>query len=70
MPIVSHTLESSLQANGSSNVTVRMYDQDATEYMQGFNAPAGFNIAGKVSSMIVERDIQLAENEFQALVGL
>ena len=70
MPIVSHIVDASLQANGSSNVTVRMYDQDATEYQQGFNAPVGFNIPGKVSNMILELDIQLAENEFQALVGL
>ncbi len=70
MPIVQQIVETSPQGNGSSNVVVRLYDQDATEYTTVFNAPAGFDIAGKVSLMIVEQDEQLALSEFQALVGL
>ena len=70
MPIVQQIVETSPQANGSSNVIVRLYDQDATEYTTVFNAPAGFDIAGKVALMIVGQDEQLAEQEFQALVGL
>jgi hypothetical protein len=70
MPIVSNTITSSPQADGSSNVIVRLYDQDATEYTSGFNAPAGFNIQAKVDNMIVGQNEWLAESEFQALVGL
>ncbi len=70
MPIVQHTIESSVQANGSTNNVLRMYDQDGTEYTQVFNAPAGFNIQTKVDNTIVNMNEQLAESEFQALLGL
>lgn len=70
MPIVTQQVTSTEQANGSSNVVVRLWDQDATEYLQTFNAPAGFDINGKVSLIIAELNEQLAVNEFQALVGL
>lgn len=70
MPIVSHITEQSTQANGGANVTVRMYDQDAAEYTQGFYAPPGFDVAGKVQTMIGDLNVQLAENEFRAQVGL
>lgn len=70
MPIVSSTTETNVQADGSLSVLVRLYDQDAREYMQQFFAPAGFNVATKVAAMIAELDVQLAEDEFRALVGL
>jgi hypothetical protein len=70
MPIVQQTVEVFPQANGGSNVIVRLYDQDATEYTTTFNAPAGFDVNSKVSLMITEQNEQLALNEFQALVGL
>jgi hypothetical protein len=70
MPIVSNTVESSTQADGSLSVVVRLYDQDAREYTQSFFAPAGFNIDAKVISMIAQLDEQLAVDEFNALVGL
>lgn len=70
MPIVQHTIESSTQANGSTNNVLRMYDQDGTEYTQVFNAPAGFNLQTKIDNTIVGLNEQLAEQEFQALVGL
>jgi hypothetical protein len=70
MPIVSHTIESSTQANGSTNNVLRMYDQDGTEYTQVFNAPAGFAIQTKIDNTIVGMNEQLAESEFHALVGL
>lgn len=70
MPIVSHTLVSTPQADGSTSNVVRMYDQDAREYMQTFFAPAGFDVVGKVETMKAELDVQLAEAEFQALLGL
>lgn len=70
MPIVNHTIQTDIQADGSSSNVLRMFDQDATEYMQVFRAPAGFNIAAKVSLAIAEMDEHLAQREFQALVGL
>ena len=69
MPIVSHTHEFSTQANGSTSNVVRMYDQEAREYLVTFPAPAGFDVAAKIATMIVELDEQLAVAEFEALVG-
>jgi len=70
MPIVSHTHEFSTQANGSTSNVLRMYDQDAREYMVTFPAPADFDVSAKINNTIVEMDEQLALNEFQTLVGL
>lgn len=70
MPIVSHIIESTVQANGGTSNTLRMYDQDGLEYTIGFYAPPGFDVAQKVTNTIGELNEQLAVNEFQALVGL
>jgi hypothetical protein len=70
MPIVSSNVQTTTQADGSLNVTVRLYDQDAREYTQQFFAPAGFNVAAKVQTMTTELNEQLATDEFNSLVGL
>lgn len=70
MPIVSNTVQSTTQADGSLSVVVRLYDQDAREYTSSFFAPAGFNVTAKVQTMTAEMDEQLAADEFAALVGL
>jgi uncharacterized membrane protein YvbJ len=70
MPIVTHNLAATTQADGSTSNVLRMYDQDGTEYTQVFYAPAGFNVQTKVDNTILELNEQLATNEFQALVGL
>lgn len=70
MPIVTNTVESSAQADGSQSVVVRLYDQDAREYTSSFFAPADFNVAAKVQTMTAELNEQLAVDEFRALVGL
>lgn len=70
MPIVSHTLQSTTQADNSTSNVVRMYDQDAREYTQVFFAPAGFDVTAKINTMIAELNQQLAEDEFRSLVGL
>lgn len=70
MPIVSNTVSSTTQADGSLSVVVRLYDQDAREYTQVFFAPAGFDVTAKVATMTAELNEQLASSEFQALVGL
>jgi hypothetical protein len=70
MPIVSSTTESTTQANGALSVTVRLYDGDGKEYTQSFFAPAGFNVAAKVQTMTNELNEQLAQDEFNTIVGL
>ena len=70
MPIVSNTVQSTTQADGSLSVVVRLYDQDAREYTQQFFAPAGFNVTAKVTTMTAEMNEQLATDEFNALIGL
>ena len=69
MPIVSHTLEQSTQANGGTHNVVRFYDQDAREYMQSFFAPAGFDVSGKITTMQAGLDEQLKQNEFESIFG-
>lgn len=70
MPIVSNTVQSTPQADGSLSVLVRLYDQDAREYTQVFFAPAGFDVTAKVNTMTAELNEQLATDEYRALVGL
>lgn len=70
MPIVSNTVQSTTQADGSLSVVVRLYDQDAREYTQQFFAPSGFNLTAKVNTMTAELNEQLAVDEFTVLVGL
>lgn len=69
MPIVSHNLQSTVQANGSISYVLRMYDQDATEYTSAGFAPANFDMQGLVNMKIAQQDEALAEQEFQQLVG-
>ena len=69
MPIVTHTLETSAQQNGSTQNILRMYDQDGKQYMQSFYAPAGFDLQALVNNQIAAMDVQLAESEFEQLVG-
>lgn len=69
MPIVSHTTSITVNANGSQYVVVRYYDQDGREYMQSFHAPAEADADGIAVGRIPEMDEQLAQQEFEALVG-
>lgn len=69
MPITNHTLEQSVQADGSSSNILRMYDQDARQYMISFFAPSGFDVGALVQNRIAEQDVQLAEMEFEQIVG-
>lgn len=70
MPIVNHTFESSTQADGRISYVLRMYDQDGTERLQTGLLPANFDTAAFIALRIAEADVQLAEDEFRALVGL
>ncbi len=70
MPIVTHTIQSTVQANGSISYVLRMYDQDATEYTSAGFAPPGFDLDAFVQLKIAQTNESLAEQEFNALVGL
>jgi hypothetical protein len=70
MPIVTHTFTSSTQPDGRISYVLRMYDQDGTEKLLVGLLPAGFDTAAFVSAKIVDTDLQLAEDEFHALVGV
>lgn len=70
MPIVNHTFQNSTQVDGRISYVLRMYDQDGTERMLVGLLPAGFDTAAFVANKIAEADVQLAEDEFKALVGL
>lgn len=70
MPIVQHTIATTVQANGSTNNVLRMFDQDGTEYTQVFSAPEGFNLQTKIDNTIIGLNEQLAAAEFEGLVGL
>jgi hypothetical protein len=69
MPIVTSKIDKSLQPDGGANVTVRLYDQDAREYLTMFRVPAGFDIDAKVNLMIAEQNEQLSQQEFEAIIG-
>jgi len=70
MPIVSHTLQTSTQADGRISYVLRMYDQDGTERMQTGLLPADFDTTALVNARIAQADVQLAEDEFNTLVGV
>jgi len=69
MPIVSHTLEAPGQATEERHVVVRFYDQDGKQYMQSFWWPANQDLAAYIASRSAEMSEQLAQDEFEALVG-
>ena len=69
MPIVTTNVQSSTNADGSKHVVVRNYDQDGKEYMYSFFAPVGFDIDTAIQNKTAELNIQLAESEFEALIG-
>ena len=70
MPITSSQASTTPQADGSLNVQITLFDQDGTAYPYSFPAPAGFNVAARVASLIAELDEQLAAAEFETLLGL
>ena len=68
MPIQTHTLETTQQANGSTHNVLRMYDQDGVGYMVSFFAPSA-DVAALVTEKIAMTNTQLAESEFEQIVG-
>ena len=70
MPIVTNTFTQNVLPDGRISYVLRMYDQEGTERLVTGLLPAGFDTAGFVQAKIIDADIQLAEDEFNALVGL
>ena len=68
MPIQSHTLEQTTQANGSTHNVLRMVDQDGKGYMLSFFAP-GPEVTAVITQRIEALVVQLAEAEFEQMVG-
>lgn len=70
MPITNSTWNAVPQANGGSSVTERHFDQDGTEVsLVTWFAPAGTDIQAVVNNRVVQLNIQLADQEFEAIVG-
>jgi len=69
MPIVTNTFSSNTQPDGRISYVLRMYDQEGTERMLVGLLPAGFDTASFIQNKIVEADVQLAEDEFNSLIG-
>lgn len=69
MPILNHTLTTTEQEGGWTHNTLRMYDQDAREFMESWRSPPGFDNAARAAGTIIGVDEQFAEAEFEALIG-
>lgn len=70
MPIVSHVLEQSTQANGGTHNVLRMYDGDGREYMISFFAAVGVDVDTIITNRKAAMDEQLAQAEFEQMIGL
>lgn len=69
MPIVQNTFVQNVLPDGRISYVLRMYDQEGTERLVTGLLPADFDAAAFVQAKIIDADIQLAEDEFNTLVG-
>ncbi len=69
MPIVNTVKEVSVQTNGNRQVLVRHYDQDGKEYMYSFNAKPEVDVDAIIADRVTLLDEQLAQQEFEEIVG-
>ena len=69
MPIVQNTFVQNTLPDGRISYVLRMYDQEGTERLVTGLLPADFDTAAFIQAKIVEADVQLAEDEFNTLVG-
>lgn len=68
MSIVTHTITTIPQPSGTISYTLLMFDQDGRSYESVGELPAGTDVAAFVAARIVERNEQLAADEFNAIV--
>lgn len=70
MPVVSSVWNAVTQANGGKSVTERHFDQDGAEVaLKTWFAQSGTDIQAIVDARAIEISAQLADNEFEAVVG-
>lgn len=69
MPIVSSEFTFTTQADGSKNVIEKHFDQDGTPYISSWNAAASVDIQTVVNNHASGLSEQLAQQEFETLVG-
>ena len=69
MPIVNTTFEETVNADGSRNVIVRNFDQDGKEYKYSQFAAVGFDVQADNAIKVANLNEQLANQEFEALIG-
>ena len=69
MPIVSHILKTTQQANGQISYELRMSDQDGTVYLRASIVDPGVNIDTLVAQKIAEHNEILAAEEFEQIVS-
>lgn len=69
MPVVSHTKQVDPQADGRQHVVLRMFTNDPREITQTFYAGPEQDIDAQIAQIIAETDVQLAEDEFERIIG-
>lgn len=69
MSIISHTITTIPQPSGKLSYTLMMFDQLGNSYERVGELPAGTDVTAFVATVIVERDLQLAEEEFQRIIN-
>ena len=70
MPIVSTSFTETVQADGSKNVIEHYFDQDGNDYQRSQNLPASADIPTIVANYAAALSEQLAQQEFEQIVGL
>ena len=74
MPIVRHTVSTTMAADGSGDSVVRLYDQDDTMRQQlNLRTAEGPDLEGRLAAQIAmhiaNMDIALVEQEYQQIIG-
>lgn len=69
MSIISHTIKTTVQPSGTTSYTLMMFDQDGRSYERVGELPAGTDVTAFVAAAIVERNEQLAADEFLAILS-
>ena len=76
MPVVSNTVRTTINLDGSADTFLQLYDQDGVAVHEGgFHTYPGSvedvneRINNRIASITAETDIWLAEQEFEQIIG-
>ena len=69
MPIVSNSFTTTLQADSSNNVTAILVDNSGKTYSKQWNAAPGVDVQSVIDNYSAALSEQLAQQEFEALIG-